>query len=216
MLTDLDKELFPDDSEVVEIPSHDRRIYLIQKNGSSSLRKDAESKGWTILRNQQIQNLSSVDVYLRDPQERYLSGVNTFVQHLLRDHPGLDRETCLHLATRYLFLNRHYLPQWHWLINLARFLDADCQIRLRSLADLNQITDVKSRAGIMPLSPSSSKDLLRNNDKLELWFLMDRILLGRCGQSLTWQEIMKLYKEHPSEPLSSIVDCMESIHNVLR
>ena len=215
MLTDLDAELFPDDCEVVEIPSHDRRIYLIQKNGSSSLRADARSQGWSILRNHEIGNIETVDVYLRDPQERYLSGVNTFVQHLLRDHPGLDRRTCLSLATRYLFLNRHYLPQWHWLVNLARFIDPDCQIRLRSLVDLYQITDIKSRAGIAPLSSDEAKNLLSNNDKLEFWFLMDQILLGRSGQSLTWREIMQLYKEHPSNPLSNIVDRMESIRHVL-
>jgi hypothetical protein len=216
MLTDLDAELFPDDCEVVEIPSHDRRIYLIQKNGSSSLRKAAASQNWTILQNHEIGSLESVDVYLRDPQERYLSGVNTFVQHLLRDHPGLDHGTCLSLATRYLFLNRHYLPQWHWLINLARFLHPNCQIRLRSLADLDQITDIKSRAGIVPLSSDEAKHLFYNNDKLEFWFLMDRILLGRCGQSLTWQELVQVYKKHPSNPLSNIVDRMESVRHVLR
>jgi len=216
MLTDLDAELFPDDCEVVEIPSHDRRIYLIQKNGSTSLREDAKLQGWKIIRNHAIQNLEYIDVYLRDPRERYLSGVNTFVQHLSRDHPGLDRETCLSLATKYLFLNRHYLPQLHWLVNLARFIDPDCQIRLRSLVDLYQITDIKFHAGIAPLSSDEANNFLFKNDKLEFWFLMDQILLGRCGQALTWQEIMVLYKEHPSDPLSSIVDRMESVRHVLR
>lgn len=216
MLTDLDAELFPDDCEVVEIPSHDRRIYLIQKNGSTSLRVDAESQGWKIIRNLDIRNLDFIDVYLRDPQERYLSGVNTFIQHLSRDHPWLDRETCLSLATRYLFLNRHYLPQLHWLVNLARFIDPDCQIRLRSLVDLNQITDIQFHAGIAPLSSDEAKHLLYKNDKVKFWFLMDQILLGRCGQSLTWREIMQLYKEHPSNPLSSIIDRMESVRHVLR
>lgn len=216
MLTDLDAELFPDDCEVVEIPSHDRRVYLIQKNGSSSLRADVRSQGWSILRNHEIGHIKTVDVYLRDPRERYLSGVNTFVQHLVRDHPGLDRGTCLFLATRYLFLNRHYLPQWHWLVNLSRFLDPDCQIRLRSLTDLGQITERKSRAGIVPLSSDDAKNLLYENNKLEFWFLMDQILLGRCGQSLTWQEIMQIYQDHPSKPLSNIYDRMESVRHVLR
>jgi hypothetical protein len=216
MLTDLDVELFPDDCEVVEIPSHDRHIYLIQKNGSSSLRLAAQSQGWSIRRNHEIANLEKVDVYLRDPQERYLSGVNTFAQHLMRDHPGLDRHTCLFLASRYLFLNRHYLPQWHWLVNLARFVNPNCQIRLRPLIDLHQITGIKSRAGILPLPFNEANRLLCYNDKLEYWFLLDQILLGRCGQSLTWQQIMQVYRQHPSNPLSNIIDRIESVQNVLR
>jgi hypothetical protein len=216
MLTDLDAELFPDDCEVVEIPSHDRRIYLIQKNGSSSLREDAKFQGWKIIRNHAIQNLEYIDVYLRDPRERYLSGIKTFVRHLLRENPGLDRGTCLSLATRYLFLNRHYLPQWHWLINLFRFLNADCQIRLRSLNNLNDVTDLKSHTSITHLSSDEIEKVLYGNDKIEFWFLMDQILLGKCGQSMTRQEIMQLYKEHPLNPVSSIIDLMESVQNVLR
>jgi hypothetical protein len=84
------------------------------------------------------------------------------------------------------------------------------------LADLDQITDIKSRAGIVPLSSDEAKHLFYNNDKLEFWFLMDRILLGRCGQSLTWQELVQVYKKHPSNPLSNIVDRMESVRHVLR
>lgn len=215
MLTELDVELFPDDCEVVEIPPHDRRIYLIQKNGTSSLRAEAESQGWQICRNQDIGNFDYVDVYLRDPQERWLSGVNTFVQHLMRDHPSIDPDTCLFLASKYLFLNRHCLPQWHWLVNLTRFLNPDCQIRLRPLHEINQITNKNFHAGIRPLPLSQSKNLIAN-DKLEFWFLLDHILLGRCGQSMTWQEILKIYKEHPSDPLSTVMDRIKSINYVLR
>lgn len=216
MLTDLDAVLFPDDCEVVEIPLHNRHIYLIQKNGSSSLRLEAEVQGWKILENQDLTALDSIDVYLRDPVDRYLSGVNTFVQHLMRDNAGLDLSTCEFFATQYSFLNRHYLPQWHWLVNLARFISPRCQIRLHALADLSQITHRHLRAGIQPLTNEQAEKLLPTDPKFQLWFLLDRILLGHCGQSMTWQELMSIYQQHPAHPLQIIMDRWQKVQDVLR
>ena len=216
MLTDLDTELFPDDCEVVLIPPHNLHVYLIQKNGSSSLKAEALEQGWTIIKNHDIGALGTVDVYLRDPVARYLSGVNTFAQHLMRDQPDLDLYTCEMLATRYHFLNRHYLPQWHWLVNLARFISLDCQIRLHNVKDLFQITQRHSRANIHPLDPDRAIELLPTDAKIEFWFLLDRILLGRCGQSLTWKDILHIYQEHPAQPLQIVLDRMEAVRHVLR
>jgi len=215
MLTDLDAELFPDDCEVVEIPLHNQRVYLIQKNGSSSLRAEARDRGWHIRKNLDVRSLKNIDVYLRDPVERYASGVNTFVQHLMRDNNSRDPRTCEFFATRYLFLNRHYLPQWHWLANLARFIDDDCLIRLHPLEHLSQITSRRSRAGIQPLLADRIIDLSTSNDKLKLWFLLDRILIGHCGKSLTWKEILQIYQEHPARPLQIVQSRMEAVRNVL-
>ena len=215
MLTDLDAELFPDDCEVVEIPLHNQYVYLMHKNGSSSLRQDAKINGWRTVRNHELIDLDSVDIYLRDPCERYLSGLNTFVQHLLRDNGVLDQTTCEILATRYNFLNRHFLPQWHWLVNLARFTKDDCQFRLHSLDDLVSVTNRRSRAGITPLAIDKGNALLSMNDKLEFWFLLDRILCGRCGQQLTWQQILQIYQDHPARPMLVVQERMEAVRRVL-
>ena len=215
MLTDLDSMLFPDDCEVVAIPSHHRWIYLIQKNGSSSLRDEARAQGWNIYKNQELMALDAIDIYLRDPVARYLSGVNTFVQHLVKDDPSLDRHTCERFATGYLFLNRHYLPQWHWLLNLARHINCNCRLRFHSMDGLAQVTTRRSRADIRPLDTHRTAELWPPDGKLDLWFLMDRILLGRCGQSLTWQEILRIYQEHPAQPLRIVLDRMEAVRHVL-
>ena len=215
MLTAVDGKLFSNDCEVVHVPSHNLRIYLIQKNASSSLRLEAERQNWSILRNDELLSLSSIDVFLRDPRSRIVSGINTFVQHLIRDQPWLDAATCEFFATQYLFLNRHYLPQWHWLLNLARYINTGCRLRLHSMDGLSKVTSRCSRAGIRPPAIDQTSALLLTNSKLELWFLLDRILLGRCGQSLTWQEIMQIYQEHPAQPLQIVLDRMESVRRVL-
>lgn len=214
MLTDLDAELFPDDCEVVSLPLHNRHVYLLQKNGSNSLRTEARIKGYQILRNQDLQSLDAVDIYLRDPAERYVSGINTFVQHLMRDHHGIDRHTCESLALRYNFLNRHYLPQWHWLVNLARFVQDGCMFRLHPLDHLSQVTQFHLRTDI-PLGQARLSASFLADSRLELWFLLDRILLGRCGQTLTWKQILHIYQEHPAQPLRIVQQRMEAVRHVL-
>jgi hypothetical protein len=215
MLTALDQELFSDDVEVVEIPPHDLYIYLIQKNGSTSLKTDAQKKNWRILKNHALRSLDRIDVYLRNPRDRYLSGVNTFVQHLLRDNVELDKKTCKFFATHYHFLNRHYLPQWHWLVNMARFISPNCKIRLHPLRDLHSVTDLRMRTGIVPLTEEEVVSWLPDHSKLEFWFLLDNILLGRCGQELTWGEILQIYHDHPAKLLNIIMDRTQQIQNVL-
>jgi len=216
MLTDLDSCLFPDDCEVVSLPLHNLNLYLIQKNGSSSIRKDAKRHDWSVHRGESIKDLDHVDVFLRDPTQRYVSGVNTFVQHLMRDHPHLDRMTCLHMALHYPFLNRHYLPQWHWLLNLARFLDKDCEIRFHDLSGLGQITDLHSHAGIEPMPAEEKKLAEAHANNLKLWFLMDEILMGYIGQSLSWSQLLGIYKNHPAKPLEIITSRFTSVYDVLR
>lgn len=216
MLTALDSELFPDDCEVVEIPPRGLKVYLIQKNGSTSLRLDAEKHGWRILKNKDLRSLPYVDVYIRDPRDRYLSGINTFLQYLLRDVPGLDRKTCIYLVLRYPFLNRHFLPQWHWLANLARFLNPNCVIRLHDLKDLENVTKFRSNAGIEPYDVDWPDSIAQDIDKMETWFLLDKILLGLCGQSLTWSSLLEIYRDHPTKPLELIIERFQQLTDVLR
>jgi hypothetical protein len=93
MQTALDTELFPDLCEVVEMPLHNQWVYLIQKNGNSSLREQQAKDNLAMFTNEEISVLDYVDVYIRNPRERYISGVNTYLQHLQRDYPELDYST---------------------------------------------------------------------------------------------------------------------------
>ena len=194
MLTALDQELFPKRCEVVAMPLHNQWIYLIQKNGSSSLRLQQERNNLDVFCNEQILSLDFVDVYIRNPKARYVSGVNTYLQHLCRDHPELDVETALWFAKRYKFLNTHYLPQFHWVANLSQYLKPTTKIRFRDLKELDKITDFRDRALIDPPSQDFVKKLLANDPSAELWWYLDQILLDLDGKLLTWQELIDYYK----------------------
>lgn len=199
MLASIDQELFPDDCEVVEMPLHNQWIYLIQKNGSSSLKNLSRSQSLKTYRNQEIGNLSTVDVYVRDPRSRYVSGVNTFVKMLFRKNPELDYQTSIWFATRYNFLNRHYLPQFHWIANLSRFLADDCRLRFHSMNQLRSVVSLDSKPAITP-TDQQLIDLCQSlESQMEIWYYVDQILLDLAGQQLTWQDLKSHYQQnHPN------------------
>ena len=196
MKTALDTELFPKLCEVVEIPLHNQWVYLIQKNGNSSLRFQQARDNLAVFTNNEISALDYVDVYIRNPRARYVSGVNTYLQHLQRDHPELDISTAFWFAKQYKFLNTHYLPQFHWLANLARYLRTDTKIRIRNFKDFGAITDFKSRAEVTPPSQDFVTMLLKENHGIELWLYLDQILLELAGQEFTWSELLEYYQRN--------------------
>ena len=196
MRTALDTELFPDLCEVVEIPLHNQWVYLIQKNGNSSLRFQQTRDNLAVFTNNEISALDYVDVYIRNPRVRYVSGVNTYLQHLQRDHPELDLSTAFWFAKQYKFLNTHYLPQFHWLANLARYLRSDAKIRFRNFKDFSTITNFESRALVTPPTQDFTTELFKNNHDLELWLYLDQILLELAGQEFTWTELLEYYQRN--------------------
>lgn len=107
------KELvYPKVCEVFELPSQ-RFVYPIFKNASSSLEQLSVGK----IYNSKINiNTQTVDVYWREAQNRFNSGVNTYLQH----NKLLDTETIINLVERGELVNRHFMPQYMWLFHLYK------------------------------------------------------------------------------------------------
>jgi hypothetical protein len=199
MLSEIDSILFSDDCEVIEIPLHNQLIYFIQKNGTSSLQDLQEKYNLKLLVNEQIRQLNFVDIYIRDATDRYVSGVNTYLQHLKRDYPELDQPTAFWFAKQYKFLNRHYVPQFHWLLNLSRYLSPDAKIRIRDFKDFSLVVEDHNRADVIPSDDEFRQKLLSDNTGLELWMFLDQILLDLAGTEMTWAEIIEHYRSSHTE-----------------
>jgi len=214
MLTSLDAELFPDSCEVVEIPPHNQWVYLIQKNGSTSLRFQGQREGWVTHRGTDIFALDTIDIYVRNAQQRYISGVNTFLQHLKLTHPSLDQNTALWFVKRYSFLNRHFLPQFHWLVNLARFTNPECVFRFRNFDRIGHLTDLNDRAGVLPAGVDLADKIMQGSN-LELWFYLDQILLDLQGQCMTWWQLIEHYQTHHGESYNIVTKSLRSHCDVL-
>jgi hypothetical protein len=197
MRTALDTELFPTLCEVVEVPLHNQWVYLIQKNGSSSLRIQQSRDNLAVFANDKISALDCVDVYIRNPRARYVSGINTYLQNFQRDHPELDYFTAFWFAKHYKFLNTHYLPQFHWIANLSKYLRQDTIIRLRNFKDFAQITDLHNKPSTVSAPTKQFVDMLfKDDDNIELWLFLDQILLDLAGQEFTWIQLVDYYQRN--------------------
>jgi len=215
MFCEINKSIFPDSCEILEIVPSQLFVYPIFTNGSSSLTELAPVAGWKTIDQQKIPDITQpITVFLRDPRERFISGVNTFVQHCLRDNNTLDTKTILFFVEKYLFLNRHYAPQFFWLINLARYSQAP--LKFQHINDIGQLTPLNSRAGIVP----PTQDFLASiqnfpKKKLELYFLLDQLLIDRIGQQMTFKELIDSIKTNHNYLYELIFNHTYRVSNVL-
>lgn len=156
-----------------------------------------QQKGWTFVATQDIEKIKQpITVFLRDPRERFISGLNTFVQHLQPD--DLDPHTVLYFANRYLFLNRHYAPQFFWLLNLYRYTAPNAWVTFRPITDISQLTDIHSHADVEPITPSLLEKIKSFDwSKMELYFYLDEILLGHMGKTVKICDLIEhIKKDH--------------------
>jgi hypothetical protein len=193
MLSRIDEMIYPNRCEVIEFLDPQRFVYPIFKNGRSSLIEHAEAHKYKIIINQQISKLSQIDVIIRDPQARFISGINTFVFNTKRDNPNLDINTIIYFAENYLFLNRHYAPQLSWLINLSKYYNS--KLTLHRLDFVTQITgvDIKPR-GEQKILTDDTILRLKDNPHNEMHLRLDALLLQLVGETLTFEEILKYLK----------------------
>ena len=215
MFSEIDNIIFPDSCEVIEVVPSQHYVYPIFKNASSSLRHTQNLKQWPSIYDQDIGKIDNpITVYLRDPKQRFISGINTFVQHCQRDYPELDKNTILHFAKNYLWLNRHFCPQFFWLVNLSRF--SSSPMILCDLEKVNQIVDVDYVAAVDP----PNKELFVHLksfpwDKIQLYLFLDQILIELIGKTMTFDQIMQHIKTNHKNIYNTVFQKTFDILNVL-
>jgi len=215
MFSEIDKTIFPDSCEVLEIVPSQLFVYPIFKNGSSSLTESAPTYGWKTISGADIAQIQQpITVFLRDPKERFISGVNTFLQHCHRDCKNLDTNTILFFVKKYLFLNRHYAPQFYWLINLARY--SRSPIKFQHMNDISQLTPHVTRAGIDPPTAEFLQSIQEFPwDQLELYFFLDQLLIERIGTEITFLELIHSIKNTHKDLYNLIFEQTYKIFDVL-
>jgi hypothetical protein len=151
-----------------------------------------ESRGWTFVPEQDINKIiTPIRIFLRDPRERFLSGINTYLQHLEAEGNDLDQHTVLYFVNRYLFLNRHYAPQFFWLLNLARFTRPDTLVTFSPMTEIDQLTHINIRAGVKPLTDELKQKINNFNwTAVELYYGLDQILINHIGNTITIHELL--------------------------
>lgn len=194
MLSHLDRIIFPDRCEVLEVVPSQRYVYVIFKNGHSSFDAFKITNPRRVLINQQIQKLTNIDIIVRDPQDRLISGINTFIQHTVRDNPDLDPTTVEWFALNYLSVNRHYASQFSWLLNLARYSDPNTTLNFLPMSAVGDITGFNRKPpGILPASKEliNQINLITNN---EMYQRIDAVIFGCIGRPMTFTKLLQHIK----------------------
>jgi len=203
----IDRIIFPNLCEVYQITSH-QYVYLIFKNASSLLRKKQKQHNWKTFINEQIKKINEIEIYLREPYERYVSGIETYVYEELIINPKLNFLTLVEIATKYLFLDRHFCPQYYWLCNLARYTKKECKFLIKPLNEINKIVDndffdpmdslqdeLRKKLDLVPQLPK-----LKKGPQLDKFLELDRIIIKDfMNKAVTIREINKNFKTNYSE-----------------
>jgi hypothetical protein len=200
MLSRIDEIIYPNRCEVIEFSDPQRFVYPIFKNGSTSLTEHAKHQGCKVLLNEQIKRIPTVDVILRDPTSRFISGVNTFVCHTKQENPNLDLDTIIYFAENYLFINRHYAPQLSWLLNLKRYLHANAKLRLHDMTALSTFTPLTSNPIEENLLNIQVVERLKTNIHNEMYIRLDSLLLQLVGSEMSIIDIMTYL--HEQDPIA--------------
>lgn len=192
MLSYIDPIIFPDRCDVLEIVPSQRYVYPIFKNGSSSL----QMSGYRIITPEELKSIATIDVFVRDPWQRFVSGVQTCVENL-----NYDRETTLHFIEHYLFLNRHYCPQFHWLLNLQRFSNA--KLRLLPLTQINEVVNVHENKIV---KDQALEQRLAKNKKIQFYLQIDRVLTeDLLGQTVEFKQIVEVIRQQYPDVYAEVI-----------
>lgn len=212
MFNPIDNNLFPENCVIIEI-SHNRYVYPIFKNGSTALREYAQRNRCKVLLNNQIKSISTVEIFVRDPLTRFVSGANTVVEFVIRDNPGLDRNTVKFFVKNFLFLNRHYCPQIYWLINLARFSDENLKLTFKDSQGIRLIL-AEEQAPLITEKVFTVEEI-QNDPVIKGYIELDNVLVSSIGQTLTISELFNKIRLQAPTVYTTIFDKAKNIINAL-
>ena len=113
------------DCEVVKL-NDEQYVYPIFKNGRSSIKKYVKKNNLSLLKNNEILNLKKITIFLRSPKDRFVSGVHTFFY--LKNKQLIDEPT-LKKIERFEIVNRHFIPQYLWLLHLHKYFNGIVELK---------------------------------------------------------------------------------------
>jgi hypothetical protein len=104
-------------------------VFPIFKNGKSSIEYYAQENNCRWLFEGQCKRATSVTVFLRNPMERFISGVHSFIEFEKRKNKKLNYDTMLYAIENLGVINEHFLPQYFWLEKLNKYYKGELIIK---------------------------------------------------------------------------------------
>ncbi len=181
------------DCEVVKF-SDEQFFYPIFKNGRSSLTIYAGRNNLPLLKNKEISNLKKITVFLRSPEERFVSGVYTFFY--LTNNQSIDENT-LKKIERFDIVDRHFIPQYLWLLHLHKYFKGT--IKFKPVSELYNL--IPNRDGPWTDNPApwraitqEEKDKILSIKHKKYIEVDEKIIKKYMNQSVELGKLIKEFK----------------------
>lgn len=162
-------------------------IYPIFKNGQTSLFNYAKEKKLKVLKNQQLQDTKKIKVFLRDPLERFISGLHTVMElEKISNVAGFLKD-----VESFKTYNRHFVPQFYWLLHLSKYFKG--VIEILDVDELYNMIPNRDGPRINKLDNNRKKQILSINNKT--YVDIDYKLIGKyMGQIVNLEKIIKEFR----------------------
>jgi len=166
-------------------------IFPIFKNGKSSIEYYAKENNCEWLFDGQCKRAASITVFLRNPTERFISGVHSFVEFERRKNKKVDYDTMLYAIENLGVVNEHFLPQYFWLENLSKYFQGELVIK--SVEDLYAFIPNRNAPAI-PKITEEQKNKISKIQYRDLKY--DNFLFASCiGLKIPLNELLKKAKD---------------------
>ena len=162
-------------------------LYPIFKNGQTSLFNYAKEKKLKILKNKEINKVKKIKIFLRDPVERFVSGVHTVIEL-----EGIsDIDVFLRSVEGMKTYNRHFVPQFYWLMHLFKYYRG--VIELLPINELYNLIPNRDGPCVSPLTSLRKKTILSINNKN--YINVDLLLIKKyIGKTAEITNVIKEFK----------------------
>ena len=179
-------KIFTTDCQIILVGDNNL-VYPIFKNGQTSLFRYAREKKLIVLKNQQLQDVKKIKVYLRDPLQRFVSGVHTVIELEKINDVDIFLKDVECFAT----YNRHFIPQFYWLLHLSKYFKG--LVVMRPTEELYDLIPLRKGPNIKTLTEARKKQILSINNKA--YVDVDYKLMNRyIGQTVELKKIIKEFK----------------------
>lgn len=179
-------KIFTPDCLVIVLSSK-LNVYPIFKNGFTSLEKYAKLNHCKILKNKELSNLEEIQVFLRNPIERFISGVHTAIEY----NNIKNEEVYLKQIENLKTYDRHFIPQIYWLFHLFKYFKK--KVKISSVQELYELIPIRKSPDIAKLLTSRRNKIFAV--KKDPYVDADIKLMSKyLGKTVELEKIVKDFK----------------------
>ena len=146
--------------EAIRVEPYGFVTYPIYKNGRTSLWEYATDNNCKTFINEELKTLDHIIVYLRNPLERFISGVHTYLEF---ENLGSQEDTILKQIEEMTVCDRHFVPQFIWLIHLYKYFKGT--VRIDSVSELYQAIPNRGSPSIPEITNKRKQKIKKINSK---------------------------------------------------